>query len=189
MAKNKQRIIGIDTDEVLAATFQNLIEYLNPIFGKNFSLKDMWSYKLWEVYGVSLEKIMPHFLDFNRSDAIRRAPLIEGAREGVAELARRGHKLVDITGRPEFTRPDTQAWLTEGFNNAFEGLYYAKSIYGVHLPTKADICLEKGVDTLVDDSPIFASEHNPLVHHGLRILFMTIMENILGERELEIVGM
>ena len=171
MGANKQRVIGIDTDEVLAVLFPNLLRYMNPIFGKNFSMKDMWSYKVWEVYGVPLEEMMPHVLAFHKTDAIRHAPIIEGAVGGVAELVRRGHKLVGITGRPEFTRDDTEAWLRKGFNGAFEGLYYAKSLFGGHLPTKADICLREGVDTLVDDSPIFTSEHNPLVHHGLQILF------------------
>jgi hypothetical protein len=115
--------IGIDIDDVMT---HSLPEYLEA-FNRRFGLKVPVTEARWEIFRrhpeIPADAIAAFFDELYRIDFLGSRPLLPGAREGIAELHRVGHRLFIITGRPRRDRAITERWMEErGLSCFFESI-------------------------------------------------------------------
>ncbi len=80
--------------------------------------------------------------------------MIDGAYDVLSQLAK-NHQMVVVTGRSESTRRQTEKWLGNNFPTLFSGIYFANTFLRWKNKSerkKSNICLDIGVDILIDDS-------------------------------------
>jgi 5'(3')-deoxyribonucleotidase len=158
-AASNARRIAIDMDEVLADTLTHHLALYNAEHGAHLTKADVHGRKIYDaVDAVRRERVRsyPRALDF-----FRHIPVMPGAQEVVADLARR-HEVFVTTAAMEYPTSFTAKyeWLRE------------------HFPFIADshivFCGDKSIvhaDYLIDDSPhhfarfagqglLFAAPHN-----------------------------
>lgn len=103
--------IGIDIDDVLA---DSLPAYL-AAFNRRFGLQVPVTEAAWEIFQlypeISAGEIGSFFAELYRADFLGSRPLLPGAREGVEQLHRAGHRLFVVTGRLRQDRDVTERWI------------------------------------------------------------------------------
>lgn len=80
--------------------------------------------------------------------------MIDGAYDVLSQLAK-NHQMVVVTGRSESTRRQTEKWLENNFPTLFSGIYFTNTFLRWKNESerkKSNICLDIGVDILIDDS-------------------------------------
>src|SRR5690349_13622427 len=105
----------VDIDDVLADFPAVFLSYVMKRTGEPWS-QEAGQYGLEDAlvrrYGPGGQSILN---DFYESDALKRLPIIPGARDFISYLKALGFSLWAVTGRPghkyERTAPDTAAWL------------------------------------------------------------------------------
>ena len=115
--------IGIDIDDVMT---HSLPEFLDA-FNRRFGLKVPVTEARWEIFRrhpeIPPDAIAAFFEELYRADFLGSRPLLPGAREGIEELHRVGHRLFIITGRPRRDRAITERWMEErGLSRFFEAI-------------------------------------------------------------------
>lgn len=150
--------IGIDVDEVLADLVEAFLEYHNHNYGTNYAKKDMFSYSFHEVLGETEEEFKQKVLDFFTTDFFNNTRLVAGAKEGIASLAKK-HQLYVITARPQLIRPQTEKLIAENFPNYFSTVTLTNEWHGAgKMIRKSEVCTEKNISIMVDDSLIHAHD-------------------------------
>lgn len=79
---------------------------------------------------------------------------IDGAHDALSRLVG-SHRMVVVTGRSESTRRQTEKWLEVNFPMLFSEIYFTNAFLGKNGESerkKSNICLDIGVDILIDDS-------------------------------------
>jgi len=115
--------IGIDIDDVMTHSLPEFLEAFNLRFG----LKVPVTEARWEIFRrhpeIPADEIAAFFEELYRADFLGSRPLLPGAREGIEELHRAGHRLFIITGRPRRDRAITERWMEErGLSRFFEAI-------------------------------------------------------------------
>ena len=151
--------IGIDIDEILAASLDAMLDFHNGTYGTKLKQGDIFSYKLWEVWGGSEEEAAQKWHDFYETDHFAGVCPIAGAFAAMTVLKERGHELFAITARPHHIAKKTEDWLDEHFPAVFSGVRFANT-YGLNgsKHKKSDLCIELGIATLVEDDPRHATD-------------------------------
>jgi 5'(3')-deoxyribonucleotidase len=144
--------IGIDLDDVLADTMPVLVAYHNDMYGTTLTKDDVWSYRLWDVVGVSQEETLKRIYAFERSAKLMDIAPMPGAKRAIDSL-RGKHELSIITARDSEFADITKHWMTRYFPDVFSEIHFANH----HSPTatprsKGDICREIGASVMIDDS-------------------------------------
>lgn len=121
--------IAIDIDDVLA---DSLPEFL-AAFNRRFGLQVPVSEAGWEIFRrypeIPPEDIRAFFAALYQADFLDSRPLLPGAREGVEQLHRDGHRLFIITGRLHQDRDSTERWLTKtGLSTFFQEVVHRDGI-------------------------------------------------------------
>src|SRR5258708_3840928 len=110
----KERIIGIDLDDVLLNFNDGLYEYRNSIHGSSYTRKDATSFALEDVWGCTRDEAVKTVLDYYLTEKHINSLPIAGAPEAVKELAK-NNSLVLITAKPEHLREITTRWLDKHY--------------------------------------------------------------------------
>jgi len=146
--------IGIDIDEIIAATLEAMLRYHNGVYGTDLKHEDVFSYKLWEVWGGSEEEAIQKWHDFYDTDHFAGICPVAGAGSALAALRESGHELFAITARPHLIAKQTEYWLDANFPEAFAGVRFANTYgKGGAKLKKSALCSELGVGVLVEDDP------------------------------------
>lgn len=103
--------IGIDIDDVLADSLPGFVEALKRRFALQASLTEAGWEMLRRYPEIPLEEIRAFFAELYQADFLGSRPLLPGAREGVEQLHREGHRLFIVTGRLQHDRDITERWL------------------------------------------------------------------------------
>ncbi|MBI3627948.1 MAG: hypothetical protein HY220_04385 [Candidatus Sungbacteria bacterium] len=195
----KQKIIGIDLDDVLLDFNGALCEFHNAIYGTSYSRKDILSYDLENTWGCSRDDAIRRILEFYNSDVHYNAQPVEGATEAVRELSK-NYLLVVITSKPSYLAERTTSWLEKYYSGLFSGVYFTNQFHGDGIKrTKAGVCNELGVEIFIDDSVAHALEvadtgrkvwlfntpwnQDPIPSHITRVYSWTdVLEHIRNER-------
>jgi len=150
--------IGFDLDDVLAELTKVLIEYHNRLLGTRFVLDDHKEYNLWETWGGTREEAIAEVLEFYASTYMDTVEPVEGAVETTNKLAKK-HALSIITSRPADLTENTHKWVDKYYRGIFKEIYLTNhvSIAGANT-RKADICIQTGVDVMVEDCMKYAQE-------------------------------
>jgi uncharacterized HAD superfamily protein len=115
--------IGIDIDDVMTHSLPEFLEAFNRRFGLEVPVTEA----RWEIFRrhpeIPADAIAAFFEELYRADFLGSRPLLPGAREGIEELHRVGHRLFIITGRPRRDRAITERWMEErGLARFFEAI-------------------------------------------------------------------
>ncbi len=148
----KSRNIGFDLDDVLLNFSDAFRLHVNKALNKKLKRKDMTSFWLEDVYGVSSEEIKTLLMNFyEHKDHINCLP-IKGSIEGIQELAK-NNNLYIITAKPDHLEKITNEWVNKHFPNSFINTQFANSHYNKERSRKkSEICKELNIEIFVDDS-------------------------------------
>ena len=161
-------IIGVDIDGVLAEFVQAFAEYYNSKHGTKVSKEHFFSYNFWEVLGGTRESAVREVMQFYETAYFRGIQPIRGSQEGVAALSQ--HQLVVITSRPHVVHDETKKWVERHFPQMFKGIYLTNEWSEAgKSQMKPDVCLELGVDVMIEDSLEYAVQ---CAGKGLMVLLL-----------------
>jgi hypothetical protein len=142
--------IGIDIDDVMTHSLPEFLEAFNRRFGLEVPVTEA----RWEIFRrhpeIPADAIAAFFEELYRADFLGSRPLLPGAREGIEELHRVGHRLFIITGRPRRDRAITERWMEErGLSRFFEAI---EDRDGLDAPLhKSRAATRLKLDVLVED--------------------------------------
>lgn len=150
--------IGLDLDDVVANLNERLNDWHNETYGTSYSREDYYSYYFWDVWGGTREEAMAKVYRFIEEGNVMRIAPVKGAREGVQKLKGLSKSLRAITGRSETIRKSTEAWIARELPHMIDDVHFT-NVYpspGEVTRSKGEICLELGIELMIDDSTEFA---------------------------------
>ena len=168
---NGRRKLAVDLDGVLADFFESITKYYNRRFGTNFLTDDIYTLRLWEVWGLREGEEKEIITDFFKTDLSKNIPVVDGSSESINSLSM-GNDLAIVTARPISTYGDTFNWLDRNFRGKFQDIHFASH----HFPgngtkkNKSDFCLEYGYGILIDD---YHGHVNECAEKGITSFLMT----------------
>lgn len=143
--------IGIDVDEVLVEHLDAFLDYHNYTYGTKIQKKDMFSYSFEKVIGETEQDTRKKLLHFFKTDFFHNMKPIAGAREAIALLAKE-HQLSAITARPSVLLEQTEQLIATQFPY-FSNITLTNQWHGVGKKiSKSEVCIEKKITIMVDDS-------------------------------------
>lgn len=160
--------IAVDNDDVLANLNVPLYQFHNHHYGTNLRYKDTVSYNLWQVWQCSKEEAIKRVHNFFESEYFYKMKPIRGAVEGIETLSQR-YNLIVVTSRPYLYMDLTTDWLNRYFPNKFLKVYHTNhfSPDGSLSKSKASLCSELEISTIVEDGPQHVTECSQA---GIRVL-------------------
>ena len=160
--------IGIDIDDTIAEYMKGYLEFYNKKKGTNFVVEDIFSYSQVEVLKVPKDEAKELIFEFGETEKFLNLDFLPGAKESISTLENGEHKIFFITSRPETERNKTQLFLDNNFpKNNFE-LHFSGERWGT-LKTKGDICVELGVQVMIDDNKNYAFD---CAKKGVKVLLV-----------------
>ncbi len=143
--------IGIDLDDVVFEFVKTLISHYKEITGKDFDFENMKSYKFSDIIDLEHDEIVKLIGDMTEKNKTLDMDLCEFAKESIFELAE-SSEVYFITSRVH--RKNTEESLKRHFSEINFDLHFSSNPYvnneGKH---KGEICLDLGIDYMVEDSP------------------------------------
>ncbi|MCX6747100.1 MAG: hypothetical protein NTU63_03120 [Candidatus Pacearchaeota archaeon] len=149
-----RRRIGIDLDDVSLNFVDALILYHNETYGTNIKREQVQSFSFQNIWGGTLEERVKKVNDFFRTSYFDNIQPIEGAVDAISILAS-SDDLFAVTSRPFFVKEKTERSVNKFFKDKFQGIYHSSNHYSKAEnsgKTKAQLCNELGVSSLIDDS-------------------------------------
>lgn len=158
--------IAVDIDEVLCGFFEGYFNFHRDVYPDLTASKLEGEY-VWDVFDISKEEALRLCDVFNSPKEFEDLMIIDGSLKGLNVL-RRSHEIIFITSRPESLRDKTISFLEGKFFVEKPALFFSGDISG-KLKLKGEICLEEGVDLIIEDSP-----NNSLMcaEKGIKVLLL-----------------
>ena len=145
-------LIGVDCDEPLVDMNTYLQAWHNHEYGTKIRKEDVYTFKLWNVWKCEKDESTARIHKFYASSAFDQMTPTKGSIEGIEYLARH-HDLLVLTSRSGVSVPKTKPFLDKHYFQKFSEIIFSGN-YAMsnkkHI-TKAEICLEKGIDLLIED--------------------------------------
>jgi len=138
-------LLAIDFDDVLFDCDSALKEILKREFGFNDTYSE---------FIKTNSHLQEDVFRFLYGDNHQNCAVVSGAREAMSHLVT-AYRVIVITGRSETTRVQTEKWLKSNFATIFSEVYFTNNFLGepnMEKKAKAEICVNLGVDILIDDS-------------------------------------
>ncbi len=149
--------IGCDLDDVVVQWFSSFLKFFNPSQGTSYTLKDMTDFRLWTVGIGRTKQEAIEFVDrFYESEYFENIPFVEGAEEGLRLLDSKD-RLIFITSRSERYKPKTNALITSRLKKDIACLFFSGDFSQNGRKTKAEICVEEGVEHYIEDCLDYAN--------------------------------
>lgn len=146
------KIVALDLDEVVVETSPMILKNYNKTYGTNVKLSDYYqdNLKTWNV--PDLDTLVKRVNEYAESKEYMSLKPVQIAIDTIHKLQEK-YKLYIITGRPDFIELATRKWLAKNFPEVFEDVIFSNFFTpgGLNRRHKGDICVELGVDVLVDD--------------------------------------
>ena len=159
--------IGVDIDEVVASFMKEYLRYHNLKHNSSYVLEDITSYNLWEC-GVhsSKKESVDEVNEFQNTIYFDSIGLIEGAKEGLSNILKKYFPFF-ITSRPSRLKNKTKLFFHKNFQMNGCDFIFSAEIYGGK--TKAEICRELGLRTMIEDHPLYALD---CAKNGIKTLLL-----------------
>jgi len=151
--------IGIDIDGVLTDIHKFNTKHAPAFFKRKYDrdVVDDTPYDIRDMFGCSDKEWMAYWRRYLIKYATAE-PARQGAKEFTEKLRRDGHEIIIISKRVfsarkgilgKFMRAMVKSWLHRN------GIWHREAIFCAHdvADIKKTICLEKGVEILIDDDP------------------------------------
>lgn len=144
--------IGIDLDDTALDFVGALALFHNAFYGTNSTRADYKSHKFHEVWGCNGEEAIRRVSQFYTTEYFDNIKPVSGAVEAIDFLAKENY-LEAITARPTSIKEKTERQVKTHFGNNFDGIYYSSNFFTktINDGTKLEICLRKGVSTMIED--------------------------------------
>ena len=144
--------IGIDCDEVLSETLDELLKR-SPLKEKWIQKSDITSYEIYEVEKVWLTKedAIQTFYSFFESPEYFQTQPVSWAYEKLYERKQAWHTLFVVTARKKPHEAQTRKRVETHFPWIFSD-YLFMSIYTENEIPKSQLCKDKWIQVLIDDS-------------------------------------
>ncbi len=143
--------IGLDLDEVTADFLAAVLKFYHKKTGKLYTKADFPEWKWWPQLGLTKEEAIKTADEFHEKHDIRDVPPLEHAVKSINYLLK-SHKIIVITSRPSRFKAKVEAWIKHHIGSPLE-VIHAGDFHKGQAATKAEICNEKGVIVLLEDSP------------------------------------
>lgn len=145
--------IAIDIDDVIVESGRALIKYISKQLKSDLGYHDMDNYSLGTIYDIEQDKVVRLIDAFHDTDDFKKLEPVEGSVKYIPKLAE-SHSLVLLSARSEHLTDITNTWVSEFIGDYFDeilltGLYRKHNDEKV---TKADVCIEKKADLLIEDA-------------------------------------
>lgn len=154
-AINKEQIrkIALDKDDSIVHFIAPASRFMNKRFGTGVRVSDFRDYEMYKALGITPEESDQALYEFYDSHHFTQMRPHKNAFEVLSGLANKGIELVVVTSRPATTDPKTREFLDTHYQGLISVVRYA---YHPHFEeqskTKAEICLEEGIDLIIEDS-------------------------------------
>lgn len=149
--------IAIDVDDVLAASLIDFIEFYNRKYGDDLSFDNLQGFTLHESIGIDREEEEMIMREHAKERPAESLPPLEGAAYAI-ERIRSKHDIMIVTSRARDMEQETKEWLRRHFGEIRDVFFTRESLAGPEHTTKADICIEKGAEMMIEDHPVFAQD-------------------------------
>lgn len=111
--------IGIDIDDVLCFTWNEVISNYNKKYNENLKFEDIKNFNF-----NGNEKLKEEFFLYDKKFGVEHKPY-QNSKEILNKLKKEGHKLSLITSRKDFQKKTTLSWVEKHFgNNFFENIIF-----------------------------------------------------------------
>jgi uncharacterized HAD superfamily protein len=171
-------LIAVDVDDTIADFMSSLIEFHNNSYNTSLTKNQFFTYDFWKIWGGTKEEAIAKVDDYAKTDYFKDIKPLHQAVECINALKQR-HNLVVITSRPNGVVKQTKEWIDRYFPNIFSRIYYTYNIYRKdHAKTKEDVCLELGVDIIIEDNLIHSID---CAKKGIKALLLNHPWNQCGE--------
>ena len=105
------RQIYVDLDDVLSETARAFTGLLEQEFKKRVDFEEIFSFDLAQSFGLSVEELERFMRLVHLPEFLSALEPVDGAVDGLNELASLGYEIAVVTGRPPLTAEVSQAWL------------------------------------------------------------------------------
>jgi uncharacterized HAD superfamily protein len=139
--------VGVDVDDVLAASMELHLEIFNGYTGRTFTVEDVERFDLHHLYGIPEATAREYYAEHDRR-AGELVP-VEGAVEALRLLADR-YDPVAVTSRPDPEAHVTHGWLHEHFARLVSDVFHTRTHHGQRI-SKLKVCRQQGIGVLIED--------------------------------------
>ncbi len=152
--------LGCDLDDIIRDLISKLLEFTNPLFGKNLKREDVWTYDLWNHWNCSPEESREVVMEFYHSSYFAAIEPCEGAIRGLNAIAQYYSTNI-ITACSVSVGHISRSHLNSYFPRLSLPLHHACShFFPINGPdpqrTKGEICKYLSIPIMIEDNPIFA---------------------------------
>lgn len=152
--------IYCDMDDILCETARTLCGLAARDFGVSVDYAEIRNFDLQKSFGLSAEEMRRFMAAAHTPENLLAYPATEGAVDGLLALARAGHDIEIVTGRPAASFRATEGWLRQAGLGDFPVTYVNK--YGRLFSDDGDApemvplaeLLKRHYDVAIDDSPL-----------------------------------
>ncbi len=151
--------IGLDLDGVLAEFTVSYLQYYNDKHNTSHTPSEFEHTHFSERLRMTSDEVKKSITHFFHSPFAKAIMPVKRAQEVLKELAK-DHQLHVITSRPVEVSKITLDWLNDFFPDMFTSIHFSSDwiLQPETNKMKADICLDLGVDILIEDYLPYAEE-------------------------------
>ena len=160
--------IAIDIDDSMAKFVEAFLPFYNATTGKNLAKKDIHSSDLRLYWGMPKDSAAGVIDTFVRAGGLDTLALYPDVRETLERLSKQ-HTLFIITGRKIAWRQSTERWIRQHLAGIPFKVLFAGDFYTTQGKTKAQLCVEQGIHTIIEDDATFAKA---CAEAGIRVLLV-----------------
>jgi uncharacterized HAD superfamily protein len=152
----KRLVIAVDCDDVIVNSALELLKHYHKTYGVEVPPAEAYSNdpKIWGVKDV--DERIERVTEYLKTAEYQSLPPIKAALEALLALKEQ-HELHLVTGRVEFLKPSTLAWIDKHFPGVFTSIEFTNFIVPAshkHVTrSKADIARQLAADVFIEDHP------------------------------------
>ena len=180
--ESNRRKIGIDIDDVLLDFVGTYVLFHNQTYKTNLKKEDFRTYSFNYARGGTMKQAVNSVKQFYSTSFFKEMKPLSGSVEAINRL-KQEYDLYNITSRPDYIFEETVEQIKKHFGNSFLEIYFSSNHYTGRKnsgKSKAEICLQKGISKLIDDSLEYALE---CAKEGIDALLLDTPWNQNGEHE------
>ena len=141
----KRLVVGLDIDGVIVDLGTAMLPLLSEVCARPVAYQDLCAWDLGEALSISQETMTRTWEQLFASDALRYAPPIDGAINGLSTLSK--HEIWLVTSRPIITQDLTLSWLYDN------GVHYDQIVFNrrgdkLAVGPKFDVFVEDFLDEI-----------------------------------------
>ena len=159
--------IAIDCDDVLVPTAESILRVYERTYGIAVPIEQFYTSNpvIWGTSSIE-EACSRVSALLGSAELTTELEPLQGAIAGVRALARAGHELHMVTGRPSELEGATRDMAQKYFSGLFSSIHLTNHFVAGKSRSKGQVCTEIGADILVDDHVVHID--SVLVEGGLQ---------------------